>query len=62
MTKEKRKQKKLRQKKERAKRRVLARRKVTRDKAKLEKEVKRIQWENRERLTPVRNNEKEEDS
>lgn len=59
---EKRKQKKLRQKKEKAKRRVLARRKVIREKAKLEKEVERIKWENRERLTPIRNNEKEEDS
>jgi len=55
--------KKLRAKKERAKRRVLARRKAIREDNKLNKEVERIKWKNRERIKPVRNNEDEtEDS
>tara|TARA_Y100000310_G_C20091441_1_gene538460 strand:+ start:29 stop:217 length:189 start_codon:yes stop_codon:yes gene_type:complete len=47
------KRKKLKEKKERTKKRVLARRKVTREQAKLEKEVERIKWQNREKLKPL---------
>ena len=42
----------------RAKQRVLSRREVIRDTARLEKEADRIAWENRERLTPIRNSKK----
>ncbi len=53
--------KKLQKKKSRerkAKSKVLSRRKVIRDTARLEKEADRIAWENRERLTPIRNPDK----
>ena len=49
---------KLRAKKERAKRRVVARRKRIREENKLQKEVDRIKWENRERIKPIRNKDK----
>tara|TARA_B100000676_G_C17776397_1_gene679478 strand:+ start:166 stop:342 length:177 start_codon:yes stop_codon:yes gene_type:complete len=49
---------KLRAKKERAKRRVAARRKRIREENRLQKEVDRIKWENRERIKPIRNKDK----
>jgi len=42
----------------RAKQRVLSRREVIRDTVRLEKEADRMAWENRERLTPIRNSKK----
>ena len=54
MPKRKREQKK-KARERRAKQRVLSRRKVIRDTARLEKEADRMAWENRERLTPIRN-------
>ena len=39
-----------------ARRRVLQRRKYIREQAKLEKEIEDLKWENRERITPIRNN------
>ena len=45
--------KKKRREKE-AHKRVLQRRKNTREMAKLEKEIEDLQWENRERITPIR--------
>ena len=53
--------KKLKKKKareRRAKSKVLSRRKIIRDTARLEKEADRIAWENRDRLTPIRNPDK----
>ena len=50
--------KKLKKKKDRERRsksKVLQRRKILRDTAKLEKEADRMAWENRDRLTPIRN-------
>ena len=50
--------KKLKKKKareRRAKSRVLERRKILRDTSRLEKEADRMAWENRDRLTPIRN-------
>ena len=51
----KRKQKKIKQRERLAKKKVLDRRKSLREERKLKKEVERIQWDARERITPIRN-------
>ena len=51
----KRKQKKKKQLERLAKKKVLDRRKSLREERKLKKEVERIQWDARERITPIRN-------
>ena len=55
MSKERKRLQKKKARDERAKRRVLSRREIIRETAKLEKEADRMAWENRERLTPIRN-------
>ena len=62
MSKQKRKLKKKKQRERLAKKRVLDRRSDLREERRLQKEVERIQWEARERITPIRNpkNESEE--
>ena len=39
-----------------ARKRVLQRRGHIREQARLEKEIEDLKWENRERITPIRNN------
>ena len=51
----KRKQKKRKQRERLAKKKVLDRRNILREERKLKKEVERIQWDARERITPIRN-------
>ena len=51
----KRKQKKKKQRERLAKKKVLDRCKSLREERKLKKEVERIQWDARERITPIRN-------
>ena len=51
----KRKQKKKKQRERLAKKKVLDGRKSLREERKLKKEVERIQWDARERITPIRN-------
>ena len=55
MSKERKRLQKKKVRERRAKKRVLSRREVIRDTARLEKEADRMAWENRERLTPIRN-------
>tara|TARA_Y100000296_G_C5055548_1_gene197086 strand:+ start:81 stop:272 length:192 start_codon:yes stop_codon:yes gene_type:complete len=57
------KKQKLRKKKQRerlARRKVLDRRSNLREERRLQKEVERIQWDARERITPIRNNKNDE--
>ena len=55
MSKERKRLQKKKTRERRAKKRVLSRREIIRETAKLEKEADRIAWDNRERLTPIRN-------
>ena len=55
MSKERKRLQKKKARERRAKQRVLGRREVIRETAKLEKEADRMAWENRDRLTPIRN-------
>ena len=45
----------------RVKKTLLRRRTLKREEKKLQSEVEKIQWENRERLTPIRNTDKDKD-
>ena len=45
----------------RVKQKLLRRRTLKREEKKLQREVEKIQWENRERLTPIRNTDKDKD-
>ncbi len=55
MSKERKRLQKKKARDKRAKQRVLSRREIIRETVKLEKEADRIAWDNRERLTPIRN-------
>ena len=55
MPKQKRRLKKKKQRERLAKQRVLDRRTSLREENKLKKEIERIQWDNRERIIPIRN-------
>ena len=55
MSKERKRLQKKKARDKRAKQRVLSRREIIRETVKLEKEADRMAWENRERLTPIRN-------
>ena len=58
------KKQKLRKKKQRerlARRKVLDRRSDLREERRLQKEVERIQWDARERITPIRNPKNDEE-
>ena len=45
----------------RVKQKLLRRRILNREEKKLQREIEKIQWENRERLTPIRNTDKDKD-
>ena len=45
----------------RVKQKLLRRRAFKREEKKLQREIEKIQWENRERLTPIRNTDKDKD-
>ena len=53
------KKKKAREK--RVKKTLLRRRTLKREEKKLQREIEKIQWDNRERLTPIRNTDKDKD-
>ena len=45
----------------RVKQTLLRRRTLKREEKKLQREIEKIQWDNRERLTPIRNTDKDKD-
>ena len=55
MSKERKKLQKKKAREKKSKRKVLQRRADIREQARLEKEAERIAWENRDRLEPIRN-------
>jgi len=55
MSKQRKKLQKKKARERRAKQKVLGRREIIRETAKLEKEADRMAWDNRDRLTPIRN-------
>ena len=55
MSKERKRLQKKKARERRAKQKVLGRREIIRETAKLEKEADRMAWDNRDRLTPIRN-------
>ena len=55
MSKQRKKLQKKKPRERRAKQKVLGRREIIRETAKLEKEADRMAWDNRDRLTPIRN-------
>ena len=55
MSKDRKKLQKKKKREVRAKKKVIQRREEIREGKRIEKEIERLQWENRERLTPIRN-------
>ena len=55
MSKDRKKLQKKKKREVRAKKKVIQRRAEIREGKRIEKEIERLQWENRERLTPIRN-------
>ena len=60
MSKQKRKLRKKKQRERIVRKKVLDRRSNLREERRLQKEVERIQWEARERITPIRNTKNDE--
>ena len=60
MSKQKRKLRKKKQRERLVRKKVLDRRSDLREERRLQKEVERIQWEARERITPIRNTKNDE--
>ena len=60
MSKQKRKLRKKKQRERLVKKKVLDKRSDLREERRLQKEVERIQWDAREKITPIRNNKNDE--